>query len=454
MTNPGVIWVSAGVLLLAGAAALIAYDHWKNPADIRHFSARLDGAMARAKAAGVPLTPADIQPLLAEREGKNAAPIIRELAALPDAVYHTKAYVEDAATGGSLSNVKAALNEAKPLLDLAERTKECTVFRPRVTLERGVAGMGLESLDLQGLAQLLSIRAAVRVEDGDAEGALSDLRGIQNMGRLCGQELSLAASGAEVIVREEAALLALWLAGKWENRPDRLERLDQTFRQRPMPPLMDALRVDAALAILSARSYADVFTEENGYPTQMDQLNGPKLSDSAVPSTARGRAGFARMLEELAALFEEAGKDGQENPLTAARLAKLCARFAGSTDPSAQMGRHTLDWYGTGWTGLGSLGDVMASEQAVKAALAVLRARARLGRMPTSLEEAGFTEKDPVHGESLQYLRTVKGFRVWSKGADGFNNGGTGTDPRAVLPFSEMPARSAMSLFLVRRMKP
>jgi hypothetical protein len=66
----------------------------------------------------------------------------------------------------------------------------------------------------------------------------------------------------------------------------------------------------------------------------------------------------------------------------------------------------------------------------LRAAIDVIQFRNRTGEYPRSLVQAGVTELDPFTGKELGFRVDGKGFRVYSVGVDGVDDGGATREER------------------------
>lgn len=423
-------WVAAIGLFLALGAGLVIWDHLQNPQEIRAAADRLDQAFARAKAAGVPLTLAEVPRSPGGPEDKNAWPLIKDIMTK----WEEADVIGNSVVNSLGTNDRAALinglGKLHWFLGHVEDTRSAAFIRPPNDY-LGDMRAEAESLSvLRPAGVLLAARAVTRAQSGDSDRALKDLTLLRHLAQLIGSDYSMRSTFVQVDHRRDAAQVAGRLAAMWAGDAEKLRALEAAFTSLPMPSQVEPIKVDAYLSVIALRNYGDTLLEygELKRPPGMRQL-----SETALPKTTQGRAFLAMALEAASEMLEPASQL-DEDP-TAVRKQFWRTNFGNEDE-------WTWQYYALEQTSLfrdessGGLDDyswLLAVERTQAAKIAVLRFKAERGRFPKTLADAGVKSLDPFAKSPLKYSTKGDSFRVWSVGQDLRDSGGLVREELAAL---------------------
>jgi hypothetical protein len=318
-------------------------------------------------------------------------------------------------------DLRAALGTAAPALPTARQLADMPRGRFVVNWSPDLVATLVPHLqEAREVAQLLTLDAALRAQDGDADGALASARAALDAGRAIGDE------PAEIsqLVRRACASLALRSAertlAQGEPSGPALEKFQQLLEdEAAQPTLLVAMRsarvgMDAALKVFKAGKF-----NYQSFGMRMPVLEpAPVMS---VVDAAKARAAHAPYLRYTTELVEIAKLP---QPQQQARLQKL-------KKPEAILPKilEALIEGGDDKKLLQSFHRHQALLDSAVAALAAERYRRHKGRWPETLADLvpDYLAKVPLDlydGAPLRYRHLDDGVVIYSIGPDGQDDGG------------------------------
>lgn len=428
MKNEGVnrsrlAWAAGGAAVLLGAVLTLGVDSLDHPGDIRLAALGLGRALERARLAGIPIDKADLPPRLALPASQDATNAIQVLAASQHAWADASTDLIRALHAGDRQGAIDALDRLDRVLAVCDDLKSARF----VPYDRSPLDLAPVMDPARGYSETLSmamvVRALVSAERGDVDAALSDLKGLQNLARIAGTDYAAGGSAREAAIRSDAADTARRLANYWQNDPEKLARLSAAFQILPPPPCIPNLQLEAYKAILAMRTFGDKLKLPREAAKSID-VDWKRYDPEAMPRTARGKAFLARVLDAYSEIFEAIQKHPGDHRSARKAAARVSYTFAMRQEPSFLPAKELLFQFSEAGDFTDYAGSVLAKESIAAAAISVLRWRAKHGRLPGSLAEAGIHTSDPFSGSRLRYSALEDEFKIWSVGQDGKDDSG------------------------------
>jgi hypothetical protein len=400
--------------------------------DIAQAAAQLDQAIADAKAAGLPWTAADMAPKPPVKDSDNAAPLLgrcKELIEREPVVIQGLKDLEKPQTYNDVQGMRAAITELKPLLSVARAAAD----KPRCDFHRDWdEGPWLtfpEEVSAKHIARLLSAEAVCEAADGDESGALKDLDRVFAMGRHVGSDPILIGMLVDLACDAIVARAAERVAEQWHSEPERLERLRAMLVRCGEPDIRYALKGESYMGVAllrnvhSLRQFNAIAKGGSGDPgdneSNYEAMKPKAFVRSGAPDTFFGRVMLCRNLQVWTRFKHESGQT--TDPMKVSKI------LGDLSEQESHMG----------WSHLANqillpvfsqAGSAVVRERATRVCTAglaaVLAYKARHGRYPKTLAEAGVTDLDPFDGKPLKLRIDGDGCRVYSVGPDGMDDGG------------------------------
>ncbi len=410
---------------MAGAAALYAvliYDYSLAAAD-------LDAQIKRARSFGLPLEPRDLVPRVAVANDENAAEFFHAAERLSRTDRLGLKSLDDAyklvQVGDDLEfeAARARLVEGRTFLDLADRA----AARPRCDFGRDwdkAASLPLPELGpAVRMAKGMCARAVVSAVHGTADRALSELAKADRIGAHMGSEPALISGLVESSIRSAVLRTSEAVATLWQDAPNKLKSLRSFVGGlAPLLPFEGRLRGEAFLTYHTARNFVRFDPVMFGVASSagrgaFDWPIFPPLLGRAFVC----RAYAARTLEFWNDAYERAGESGWKAFELSPTLDRLAARFAAGGRPSDALNGRLIP-------AIGAVGRALVRARAhrtcVLALIDSIAFSQRSGRFPSSLREAGVEALDPFDDAPLRFRSMRHGFRIYSVGDDGRDDGG------------------------------
>ncbi len=417
----------------------------------------LIAALARAKAVGLPLKAHELGiPTLAPK--CNAAVEFRVLAKAPYSgqvsklVSQAEPLVLEALFTRDVKARTTLASKARQVFDRA------TVLRiaEKATAKPGLSfGYDWDSIYfsinafpnmalLKVMTKAFVARAILSAIEGKEDGAIADIQRVDKLIEFAGSEPTVIAM---LVMVAMADLQNTAMARTAFARPadhEFLGRLGGICERRKSLDLPRAIRGDFYVS-LNLRRYVEPTGPKKQRKTDgslaeslIQSVHGAEQKPMGLPKDPKVRAHLATYLEEWAWAWPQILRNRDRATQIGRTLVELRDRFQGHV----AMGypQDSVE------SGLEEIAKVVPGTQAkhvtTLAYLKVLRFHALHDRWPKNLSEAGASMADPFARKPLRYALAADGFKVWSVGPDGVDNGGK---PRV---------RAASSFDVVRHFPP
>ncbi len=412
------LWIALGATFLtAGAVGFGLYRVGASYIDFGGASSELPTAVAAYRRDGLPFLAREVAPRPLDAAHNAAPAIVAARAAMPGKKVDAMLTKELKRPGPS-SDLLLRKDYAKPLALV-----ESVADRPRVDFRRdwdlGPAILFPDYATMKTLAKAEVLRADRAAARGDDASALRDLTLARQLALWAGQEPCLLS----MLVRIAAEQIALDGAERCldhaAGHPERIARYGRWLRAAPpLPSFGDALRGEAWMGVPIARNFSqmggmDGFMKGDGPTSSPD----PKtLRRDGLPEDTTARAFLTRHLQ----VWDEAYRatDGFRLPPTTigVRLDAISARLDDRKGLSYLL-EHML------FPVFGQAGRAVVTLEAKRAVqlgfVEALTTHALTGRWPAHVSGV-----DPFTGGPLHVKRSASGFRVYSVGRDGKDDGG------------------------------
>lgn len=437
---------AAAVVVLA-----LAGCNQANRAAFEKAAAELPAAEAEAKRLNLPLTGEALMPNPPVKPEDNAKPLILEATAAMQAATKGKPKwmdtIDAVCADPNPTNRKAAqdlMNGMSPALDLAVQA----AAKPHIDFERNwkaedpINIMFPELSGFRELAKGLVARARLRSLSGDVEGALSDFRAGFKLGRFVGSEPVLI--GALVHIACDSIVvrgmeLSLALRPNDQAFRDRLNALAAEQAAQPLD-MVAALRGEVIFGLAASKAPLEM-TKMLGNPdsdAEMEQLR-KQLNPPGVPKELLQQAYRARILQFWNEIF--AKSELHKDPLALTEfINQTIKKYEKEDDPASALNRLVLPVFD-------QAGQAYARREVglktFRGLLAVLKYRAKNGKYPKTLAEAGVDSVDPFTGKPLQLKVSGDEVRVYSLGPDKSDQGGGDNvpDPKGGAPLRDIVSK-------------
>ena len=422
------------ILLLANRKP--AFQQGDYTDDIAVAASDLPVELAKAKAAGLPLTAAELAPNPQVKPSENAAPLIRAAAkayeALPDEANRGRLY--NACAEGDYKAAARYIKEASFPLSLADKAAAMPRCDFGVDWDLGREAVGSGYRDIKMLVSMLSYRAEVQASQGDSNSAVASLRGARRLAEDCEADHSFGS----MLVR--SALESLVCRGVQRCLAVAKTPLEckayASFLSEKRPPfdIEGALKGEAYVGITTIRNLEQfgglkVLRDESlDLEVSRPPLDLKKLQRSGMPTDLASKAYMARHLETWTEFLnlERSGRFGQIGLFKEMAVGwdAAISNHEASYTLEAIFEKPIFD--GQSWMAVQGIPLVAnRANWAENAALAkVVLYHLEHGSYPPNLQAAGATELDPFTGRPLKYVFKGAKATVFSVGEDEFDNQG------------------------------
>lgn len=439
MNQPKLIALALAGFAVAAGGVWLATRSEHEPWESRTLEKRVE----EARAAGVPLAFEDLGLPLTIPKDENAAP---ELEAAGKMLLDGKVLLDAAQRvdrADRKHNARGALlavASLAPALEKANQALEKPGYRPSGADFEYPPFTDLTTLQAaRTLMNAFGLRARVRSRAGDLAGAETDLVSLNKVGALLRQSPHAAKLKASLTSSLSHRLGLEILADEHERGREVTTLATRLAATTFISDWDEALRHEAFINIQTVRNFDRLPVDQTGYVDQVWPLSKrPTVParTTELPQNPRTRAQLGHVLGGWTAI-KSIGKGAQlthkatinEFDQLAAYLTRLGtpeAKFAADIFAShASAGRHDLAQ--------------SSVQDQLLAYAAVLDFKLRTNRFPQSLVEVGIASLDPVDRKPLRYKTTAKGFRIWSIGKNGVDDGGEGKDLVAEYPRFKYP---------------
>lgn len=384
-----------------------------------------------ARAAHLPLTAKDMERNPPVADANNAAPIYRQIgsnfkakAAQITPLEKTALEITKPNTPpASIADARKLVALCQPELALMEQAAQKPACDFKRDWDRGPDLLLPEYADMRKMARLVAIKAELLERDGKPMEALKQIEIGSKMVQHLSEEPILI--GMLVQIALEAILDREWhnlVNRHWQDASflTRAEQVSKGFGK--LPDFRNAMRGEVIMGIVAIRMIREKKFDTNQIVNQSGgNEQSPKMQFSAESAPifeknllSYWRKAFAAMNEaqgsalQVAQAMDKVAKEEEveikKDPAGHALNAILMPVFS-------QAGNKTVH--------------VEAMRKLRELKILLLQRRAKHGSFPADL--SGFDAKlttDPFTGKPLHYKRENNGFRLWSVGANGVDDGG------------------------------
>lgn len=378
---------------------------------------RLPADHAAAKSAGIALDPTDLNRLVPLEQ--NAAPLYNRAAA---AKQGDSASVELPfhPTEQQLATArKVVAANGKTFLELEAATK-----LPHLDYNRdysaGIAVIFHEDVDLKWMAKLLVLRSRLEAIDHNYEAAAADLLRARKVAQHVAEEPILIVNLIALAIDSIAYRGMLYAVTDSHGDPRLVKPLRDSLKANgpAVSGLETILRGEAVLAVASLR-FVNPSDAKSNFVQKMtsatyDEVN---LVPTGVDIALIRQAYQARIIEA----FLEIKSIIKSNPMShelGVELDKIVAGFP-KKDTSYNFNRVMFSAFEQ------PVDAIIRSKAQRLVTLAGLEVLLHPGGYPSSLTEVGILDLDPFSSEPLRYKKSTEGFRVYSVGPNGIDDGGS-----------------------------
>lgn len=409
-------------------------------ASFNKIAGQLPQAEADAKRLGLPLSGAELVRNPPVKPEDNAWPLLKDaITALKSAskpnenwrTIATNALIDlDAA---SLAQANAQMEKLDPALDLAIRAST----KPDIDLDRKWATTNPVTLahqeldEIKQLVTALGLRGALRSQRGNTQGAVADFRASLLIARL----VSKGPTAIDAMVRialESLAFRAMEAAATFAPRnTEFLKSLDQLAADQAANPMDfdNTLRAEVWSGVfLAARSPKEIAADLQVAASRDGNTNmiegyilEERMKADGISSELLARAYRSYALQAWVEFFD--AKVPQETRLQRfERFEKWAEKNSSSRASVANLNEYLFLPYRR-------MGRTFARNEARPAAfrglMAALLYRAKNGKFPTTLADAGFEGRDYFTTEPLKYIVEGDTVKVYSVDFDRRDDQGT-----------------------------
>jgi len=422
-----------GTLGICGIGTYIAVSPY---VDFLGASRDLDKEVARANALGNPLTAAElVPPMPADKD--NAAvelgPILR--APKSDQLSNAGSDALDAVARKEYARADSLIGPHQAALSAARKA----AGKPKFAMERdwdtGIDLLFPEYAQSKGLTKLLAAQAQIDFRKGNYTLGGDNLRAGYKLGEFIGQEPILIGMLVEIANRAIISRTVETIAVANQSRESALASLESAVGKRPAPNFATALKGEMFFGTSTIRNLDKYggFTQFIKSMSDMDRFEGetsytppdPKtLRREGMPGGALEKAFMTRHLALWNDALEEMKKTSDPQV-----IAKWLVERSNQLEKKKALSYVLLQVM---LPVFGQAGEAVvrcqATEGATRGFLKVLRFRAKTGRYPKDLAEAGFNEVDPFSKSAYKYFQTGDVVRVYSVGRNGIDEEGLGKE--------------------------
>jgi len=412
------------VVIVCGLGGWVTWRY----SDLGRASAELDQAVVDAKAAGLPWVAKDMEQQPPVGDAENAAAIISKA----DQMRTVDANVMDALvefgkaqTARDDFAVDASLKRLEPLVSLARQAGD----RPRCDFHRdwdlGPWLLFPEFACQKQLSKVLAASATREARAGDWDRCFADLKRSFQMGKHAGSDPCLIGMLVDIACDAIALREAERVAEAAHDNPRQLAALQGVLAGiGPEPDFKIALKGEVYLGIAAIRnlhSLRDVVALSGEVGGEGD--GAPRRPRSFVrsgnPPTTFGRIFLCRHLQFWTRMSK--AMRTKSDPQELGKILDAAGTEEEHAGLSHYLNRILLPVFSQAGQ---SIVKMKANRLVSRCLVAVLEYKAKHGRYPKSLAEAGCNEIDPFSGKPLVYHVLGAGCKIYSVGPDGEDDNG------------------------------
>ncbi len=380
----------------------------------------LETLYAEAESYGMPMTAADLDPPTPIPADQNAAAeFLAAAEELSKVIGSDELHIMiHSGEAPKIAVAREKLAKATDALARAEKASHLPHCRYERDWDMAHALDFSEHDNTVFLALRFTDRAVLHAYDGNMEAAVKDLQTALRIGRLQGQEPQMNSLQCRVY-SEWAVERAVIQCATFASQDDDLKLLRTVMEDgREKIQLSDYVFYDFYSGVAAARNLKR-FGGTEGIADYAVNESVPLVTEG-LPEDKLARSYLRRHLE-LWRPFWEIKPYWDDNDYVFDVLYELeDTLYASGREENAMMLALNPDF----WTPATYIFRVETENIMVSAMLDVLAYRNKNGHLPSTLEDAGFAEIDPLTGVPYRYLKTPKGFRIYSLGLDSEDDGG------------------------------
>ena len=304
-------------------------------------------------------------------------------------------------------------------LDAAKEVSKFKTFDARTDYDLGLFYSCPEHNFYDEMVKALALDAQQQALDGKVDAAIADLSEARKLEIQLNHSSEL--TGGLVIISLDLllSLTSLQIAEICSEHPVDLRKLRNFLAaDTPIPDFLKCIRSEFFAGVTTARNFNQFGGLAGINGKSSPNLNPSTLVRSGLPSDVENRNLLAAFIEHSVTIYDyfKSGKNLTE-------AGKLANTYRDAIPYSASNGialrlippHYALD---------GSLWDqVKIGQEIDRWCVEILLQKSSSG-FPQNVKP----RRDPVMGGDLVYMRTDKGFKIFSIGANGVNDGGPGLD--------------------------
>lgn len=434
--------------LVAGLAVCwaIAGGFTCQATDLGAQSRSLEDAIAKARAAGIPLSASDLVREIPPEQ--NAAPILKRAFAAMDKL--TKADIDALQPPNSPQAIsdpklllnpaaRAAIRKAQPALNLLEEASKLPHCSFDHDPDHGPLELYPEWGSMKKLCRYAAFSAYLHAADGDVAAALRDLRIGASTSRFLAEEGSLLGTNVAGACERIVLDWTVKCMGATRLDADRQGALRQyvaLLESQPVPAydVVRGMKAAAYERIVIARNMTHYLAHPDGHVELPAML--PK---GQLPKIEKDRATLAAVLKAWTPPIEKLNKAGDDLDAIRAAIDELDQADVDAPFKDTWINLILIDPPYTTFSDY--VVGVTARRRCTLGLAKALVFRAATGGYPESLDQFAPDLTDPFSKQPIRYLRTKRGIRVYSVGPDKVDDSGQ-TEAEREKPNGETFART------------
>lgn len=397
----------------------------ENQTKFEAVAAQYESAQTAAKQAGVPLRLKELAPSPLS-ESEDAAPILNlastELVVLKGGRAGSLADAPSLIRSGDFAGAQAAINAQAKALSYVEQAckKERADFGRDWETDRPWAMMFPEYADLRAFAKAITARAVLRARSGDNAGALADIKAGFRLGEFASSDPFLIAALVRIAIDSITARQVEWMLTVSPKDISMRQSLQDVMKAQPEDlDFTQTMRGEAIFSIAAAEAWAKMT------PGEMEEMlaeGSQKVSKATagISKDLASRAFTTRAMQIWTEAFEGL-KQKQYEISPSEVLDRVLGKVDAGKDPTYALVGQLMPVFSQAGNAF-----VMrtARFRAVDGMLMAVSYWQSHGKMPESLEAAGFKGVDPFTGKPFRYKAQGDSLAVWSVGQDLKDDGG------------------------------
>lgn len=398
--------IGIGCVVLLGLGAIGGYLTSGVWGPVLNASNDLEAALTRAKAVGLPISAAELNPDPPVPESEDGAPALMRLDAALEA---DRDYQADFDSPKGQALVKRMVPLVIELSKYTRMDRHLDWDLGPVLPMKGVSA-------LRFAAKVHQYQAIQAARSGDDALAIEHLKAAEGLAALLFDSPMAVDSLTAKILHGINCTTAGRVAEVWANDPVRLKLLQESLTQPKFTPLSRTLDFEFYAGLVISRNHVSLKDLENSSISK-PILNPKSVKRSGLPTDPLHRANLAVFADTIANLKRTCSQEDDPKVINAEfdRLRKII--------PDSPV--HQLT--GLMFPNSGSITSYAQAEvftQMRDAVVKLYQYRARTKSFPKTLAEAGLTINDPFSSASVVYRASKDEFVIYSIGAIRKDRGG------------------------------